>query len=57
MTSDLPKSTIRMEDTLKRKLLYIADFEGRSFNKQVWYIVKSYVASFERKHGKIPIDE
>lgn len=57
MTSDIPKSTIRLEDELKLKLFYVADFEGRSFNKQIWYILKSYILSFERKYGKISLEE
>ncbi len=57
MTSDIPKSTIRLEDELKLKLVYAADFEGRSFNKQIWYILKSYILNFEKKYGKISLED
>lgn len=57
MTSKIPGTLIRIDPELKKKLVYIADFEVRTLNKQIWYILKNYVLNFERKNGKIPLDE
>ena len=46
--------TMRMDKELSEKLKYIADYEGRTKNKQVERLVKKLVADFEKEHG--PID-
>lgn len=56
MTSDLPRIFLRLEEKYKKKLIYIARFEGRSLNMQVRQILIKYIAEFEKKFGKINID-
>lgn len=45
--------SFRFEEELLYKLRYIADFEGRTMNGQVIYLVKQAVREFEKEHGTI----
>ncbi|MBC8585439.1 Arc family DNA-binding protein [Youxingia wuxianensis] len=46
--------SLRIEEELLEKLHYIADFEGRSVNKELLCLVRRHVAEFEKEHGEIP---
>ncbi len=48
--------TVRMDEELSGKLKYIADYEGRTKNKQVEQLVKGMVADFEKEHGPINLN-
>ena len=39
-----------------RALRYIAEYEGRSANREIEVLIKRYVAEFEKKNGKIEVD-
>lgn len=54
MKDNLPRYTLRMPQMYLDKLGYIADYEGRSKNKELIQIVKAYIAAFEETHGPIP---
>lgn len=49
---------IEIDPNLHHKLRYIAEFEGRSINKQVLYLIRQCVQSFETQNGNIsyPVD-
>lgn len=47
--------TLRTEQEYIDKLKIIADYEGRSDNKQLEYILKQYIENYETKHGNINI--
>lgn len=47
--------TLRTDQDIIKKLKYIADFENRSDNKQLEYILKEYINHFENEHGEIDI--
>lgn len=34
----------------------IAEYEGRSANREIEVLIKRYVAEFEKKNGKIEVD-
>lgn len=51
-----PTFSLRIDSELLKKLHFIADYEGRSANKQVEYLIKHAVREFECKHGKINIE-
>lgn len=53
MPSKKPMVTLRTEQETIDKLKYIADFENRSDNKQLEYILKEYIKNFENEHGTI----
>lgn len=50
------KFTVRINPESARKLVYIADYYGRSQNKQIDWLIKQCVAEFERDHGKIELE-
>ena len=48
---------IRMDSQLHKKLVYIAEYEGRSLNWQVIHLIQECVREFEQEHGPIPEEE
>ena len=54
MASKLPVLGVRIEDDLKEKLKYIADYNGRSMNKEIEQLIIRHVRQFEKDNG--PID-
>lgn len=47
---------IEVDPELHRKLHYIAQYEGRSANGQILYLIRQCIRDFEEKNGKIEID-
>ena len=49
---------LRLDDELREKLRVIANKHSRSLNKEIEYLVKEYVESYEKEHGAIdlPVD-
>ena len=47
---------IRVEDELHYKLSYIAEYEGRSINSQVIYLINQCIRNFEKENGKIEME-
>ena len=54
MPSKVPMRGLRIDDDLYNKLCYLAKLEERSFNQEAAYILKRFVADFEKQHGPIP---
>ena len=44
---------IEIDPALHRKLRYVADYEGRSMNGQILYLVRQCIREFESKNGEI----
>lgn len=57
MKSDYPRYTLRIPQELLDKLGYIADYEGRTKNKEIEQLIKKRIAEFEAVHGDIPTPE
>ena len=53
MKDKLPRYTMRINRELLNKLGYIAEYEGRTTNKQLEQLVKKCIAEFEKEHGEI----
>lgn len=53
MASKLPVLGVRIEDDLKEKLKYIADYNGRSMNKEIEQLIIRHVRQFEKDNGTI----
>ena len=49
----LKNFTIRLDEELLDKLHMVADYEGRSANKQVVMLIRRCIESYERKNGEI----
>lgn len=47
---------IHIDPELHYKLHYIADYEGRSANGQILYLIRQCIREFERKEGVIPYE-
>ena len=57
MKENLPRYTLRIPQVLLDKLGYIAEYEGRTKNKEIEQIIKKRIAEFESKHGPILLPE
>ena len=51
---NLPRYTLRIPQVLLDKLGYIAEYEGRTKNKEIEQLIKKRIAEFETIHGEIP---
>lgn len=56
MKDNLPRYTLRIPQILLDKLAYIADYEGRTKNKEIEQLIKKRIAEFETQHGTIHTD-
>ena len=54
MKDTLPRYTLRIPQSLLDKLGYIAEYEGRTKNKEIEQLIKKRIAEFEAVHGTIP---
>ncbi|MDO4945562.1 MAG: hypothetical protein Q4E74_10230 [Ruminococcus sp.] len=52
---DIINFNLRISDDLNEKLIKIAEYEGRSKNKQIEYILKKYVEQYEKQNQDINI--
>ena len=48
---------VRTDPVLLEKLGYIAEYEGRTKNRELEQMIKRRIAAFEQEHGEIPIEE
>lgn len=48
---------LRVDGELLAKFRYVSGFEGRSANSQIIYLMRRFVADYEKEHGKIPEEE
>lgn len=53
MKDNLPRYTLRVPHELLDKLAYIAEFEGRTKNREIEQLIKKRIAEFEEAHGPI----
>ena len=49
--------SIPMDESMWKKLQFIANSESRSVSKQVWYLIRRRIVEFEIEHGTIPIEK
>lgn len=48
---------LRLEDDIREKLRYLATKNCRSLNKEIEFVVRQYIESYEKEHGEIPLPE
>lgn len=53
MKDNLPRYTLRIPQILLDKLAYIAEYEGRTKNKEIEQLIKHRITEFEAAHGNI----
>lgn len=56
MKDSLPRYTLRVSQNILDKLAYIAEYEGRTKNKEIEQLIKKRIAEFEETHGKIELN-
>ena len=54
MKDNLPRYTLRIPQVLLDKIGYIADYEGRTKNKEIEQLIKKRISEFEADNGVIP---
>lgn len=52
---NLPRYTLRVSQELLEKLAYIAEYEGRTKNREIEQLIKKRIAEFEASHGPIKL--
>ena len=57
MDDNILRYTLRANRTLFFFFCYIADYEGRSANREIEQYIKQRVKAFEEKHGEIEVDK
>lgn len=57
MTDNLTRYTLRINRNLLDKFGYIAEYEGRTKNKELEQMIKKRILDFETKNGKIDLNE
>lgn len=53
MEDKLLRYTLRIDRTLFAKFRYVAEYEGRSANKEIEQMMKKRVVKFEKENGEI----
>ncbi len=48
---------LRIDEALNEKIIKLAEKEGRSKNKQIEYILKQYIDSYEENNSKLNITQ
>ena len=56
MKDNLSRYTLRISRDLLDKIEYISEYEGRTKNKEIEYLIKKEIARFEKIHGEIKPD-
>ncbi len=53
MTDNKARFTLRVDPELLEKLGYIAEYEGRTKNRELEQMIKRRIREFEAEHGEI----
>lgn len=56
MTMKKSKFTIRVEDDILKKFHYVAEYNARSANREVEFLMRKRIIEFEKIHGRITIE-
>ena len=52
-----PHFAIRIPQTKLNKLKYIAEYNARSANKEIEFLVDEHIRQFEKEHGEIILED
>ena len=53
MTQEMARFTLRIPKEMLEKFGYIAEYEGRTKNRELEQMIKARIAAFEKEHGEI----
>lgn len=54
--TETAKFTLRTEPEILKKFRYVADYNGRSANRELEVLMKKHIAEFEKVQGKITFE-
>ena len=54
--SDIKSLSISISNELLKELHYVADYEGRSANSQILYLIRQCIDEFKEKHGDFEVE-
>ena len=57
MPSKLPHYALRIPTATMDKLKYIAEYNGRSANKEIEQLILAHIATFQKEHGEISLND
>ncbi len=57
MPSKLPHYALRIPTATMDKLKYIAEYNGRSANKEIEQLILAHIAAFQKEHGEISLND
>ena len=57
MKKQMRHMSLRIEDDLLRRFAYASEYNGRSMNGTLLFLIRRYVAKFEAENGKIELPE
>lgn len=55
MTIKKSKFTVRVEDDILKKFHYVAEYNARSTNREMEFLMRKRIIEFEKVHGRITI--
>ncbi len=55
MPSKLPHYALRIPSETMDKLKYIAEYNGRSANKEIEQLILAHIDTFQEQHGNIDL--
>ena len=53
MPSKLPHYALRIPSSIMDRLKSIAEYNGRSANKEIEQLIIKHIAAFEKEHGEV----
>jgi hypothetical protein len=53
MAKDTVKFTVRIDPETLKKFHYVAEYNARSANREIHFLIRRHIAKFEEEHGKI----
>ena len=56
MKDKLPRYTLRIDQMDLDKLAYIAEYNGRSKNREIEFLIRRHIKEFETEHGSIQLE-
>lgn len=57
MATNKRPTMLRLPDEMFLKIHAIAALEHRSMNKEIEFILESYICSYEAEHGEVPLPD
>lgn len=57
MIEKMSKFTVRVNEETLKKFRYVAEYNARSANRELEFLMRRHIAEFEKKHEKIILSE